>query len=391
MSVELLANETCLEDLNHSAPLSAKVESIHSALKEHLPFVDRIAADVYDAKTDLLKSHMDSAAEGDASSGQVGIETRLADVPALRDIMHSATPQPLLPDASRPWHISQQRRFQNGYGGYPSTCAMPMHHDDAFVGFVWFNSRRRGVFGAHALRTLEVFGHLIALIIVDDLSKERLLSRVARAVAMFTVQRDQETGAHIDRVAQYARIIARDLAAPHGFDDAFIEKLFLFAPLHDVGKIAIPDSILLKPGKLTPQEFDVMKTHTVRGRQLVDDLIAEFGLEGMEGVATLRNIMMYHHEALNGSGYPLGLQYSEIPIEARITAVADVFDALTSKRPYKEPMSNEQAFEILDQMAGTKLDPECIEALKNHRDEMVQIQHDHQEDFYGIGLTKFSE
>jgi HD-GYP domain-containing protein (c-di-GMP phosphodiesterase class II) len=157
----------------------------------------------------------------------------------------------------------------------------------------------------------------------------------------------------------------------------------MFAPLHDVGKLAIPDRILLKPGKLSPEEFEVMKTHTLRGRQLVDELIDGFGLDGMEGIDMLRNIAAFHHEALNGTGYPLGLKAEEIPVEARIIAVADVFDALTSRRPYKEAISNEEAFAMLAQMSGTKLDPECIHALAKHKEHILQIQLRFSEDIYG--------
>jgi HD-GYP domain-containing protein (c-di-GMP phosphodiesterase class II) len=382
MSLDLMAHEMTLEDLNHCAPLLVKMESIHRVLKSHLPIVDRIAADIYDPKSDLLKTLVESTGEN-SYRGHADYETHLRDEPALREILHSAAPQAVVAGTARYWQNPNQRRVHEGRSGYHSTCAMPTYYNGVFIGFVWFNSRKRRAFDALAMRTLDVFGHLISLVIVDELSKARLLSGVVKAIRAFSIQRDHETGTHIDRVAQYARIIANELAPQHGFDDAFIEKLFAFAPLHDVGKLAIPDSILLKPGKLDDEEFELMKTHTLRGQELVDELIADFGLGEMEGVAMLRNITMYHHEAVNGSGYPIGLKASEIPIEARIIAVADVFDALTSKRPYKAAWKNEEAYEMLRQMAGTKLDPECIEALNKHRDQVLEIQKKYPEDCYG--------
>ena len=382
MSLDLMAHEMTLEELNHCAPLLVKVESIHRVLKSHLPIVDRIAADVYDPQSDLLKTFVESTGENNFRD-HVDYETHLRDEPALREILQSAAPQAVVADRARFWQSPNQRQFREGRSGYHSTCAMPTYYNGIFIGFVWFNSRKRRAFDALAMRTLDVFGHLISLIIVDELAKVRLLSGVVKAMRAFSMQRDHETGTHIDRVAQYAKIIANELAPRHGFDDVFIEKLFAFAPLHDVGKLAIPDSILLKPGKLDDEEFEVMKTHTLRGQELVDELIADFGIGELEGVAMLRNITMYHHEAVNGSGYPFGLTASEIPIEARIIAVADVFDALTSKRPYKAAWKNEEAYEMLGQMAGTKLDPECIEALNKHRDQVLEIQREYPEDCYG--------
>ena len=164
-------------------------------------------------------------------------------------------------------------------------------------------------------------------------------------------------------MSYYARLIARHLAPRYGLSDEYVEKVFLFAPLHDVGKIGLPDSVLQKPGKLTAEEFELVKTHTLRGREIVDTLIADFELGDLEDVEALRNIAAYHHEAINGTGYPLGLAGSEIPLEARIIAVADVFDALTSRRSYKHAWSNDEAFALLRQLAGVKLDRDCVEVL----------------------------
>jgi HD-GYP domain-containing protein (c-di-GMP phosphodiesterase class II) len=148
----------------------------------------------------------------------------------------------------------------------------------------------------------------------------------------------------------------------------------MFAPLHDIGKIGIPDSVLLKQGRLSSDEIEVMKSHARKGREIIDDLLANFGLESVEHVDILRNIAEYHHECVNGRGYPSGLAGKQIPLEARIVAVADVFDALTSRRPYKEAWSNDQAFAMLETMAGESLDPECVRALFDCRRDVEHIQ-----------------
>jgi HD-GYP domain-containing protein (c-di-GMP phosphodiesterase class II) len=189
-----------------------------------------------------------------------------------------------------------------------------------------------------------------------------------------TLVRDQETGAHLARMARYARMIALKLAGRHGLSDESIEYLFQFAPLHDVGKISVPDTILLKPGKLTPQEFKTMQGHVVLGLDLIDLMAEDFDMRSMSYFSMLRNIIAYHHEALDGSGYPHGLRGEEIPLEARITAVADVFDALTSERPYKRAWTNQDAFDLLLDMSGTKFDPDCVAAMLECEDEIRDIQ-----------------
>jgi HD-GYP domain-containing protein (c-di-GMP phosphodiesterase class II) len=188
--------------------------------------------------------------------------------------------------------------------------------------------------------------------------------------------RDPETGGHLDRMAEFSRIIARELAAEgkHAFDDEYIERIYLYAPLHDLGKIGIPDRVLLKLGKLTQAETETMRTHSRKGVEMIDQMIENFGLRHFESIDVLRNIAHYHHEAIDGTGYPVGLKGEAVPIEARIIAVADVFDALTSRRPYKSPWSNDEAFSMLGRLAGTQLDRDCVEALVLNGERVKKIQ-----------------
>jgi HD-GYP domain-containing protein (c-di-GMP phosphodiesterase class II) len=189
-----------------------------------------------------------------------------------------------------------------------------------------------------------------------------------------THYRDIETGSHIDRTAHYARLIAREIAQNHNISDEQIEHIFMFSPLHDIGKIGIPDSILRKPGKLNEEETKIMMTHPAKGGEIINTILKDFGLGTFGHVDIMRNIAEYHHEAIDGSGYPKGLRGDEIPIEARISSVADIFDALTSHRAYKTPWSNEEAFTMLERLADTKLDRDCVEAMLKNIDKIVEIQ-----------------
>jgi putative two-component system response regulator len=178
--------------------------------------------------------------------------------------------------------------------------------------------------------------------------------------------RDECTGNHIRRTQAYVRLLATAMARlPHYsalLTPAYIEQMSKSAPLHDVGKIAIPDHILLKPGKHTPEEFAIMKTHAERGYEMLRRAGEQMGEQG-EFLTLAMEIAGSHHEKWDGSGYPKGLAGSAIPLSARLMAVADVFDALLARRPYKEPMSSEQATRIILEGRGQHFDPEVVDTF----------------------------
>ena len=186
------------------------------------------------------------------------------------------------------------------------------------------------------------------------------------AMASLAETRDNETGNHIRRTQHYVKVLAEHLRNHprfrHALDDATITMLFKSAPLHDIGKIGIPDRILLKPGKLTPEEFEIMKTHTTLGRDAIEHAEKQLGAD----VAFLRlakEIAYGHQEKWDGSGYPEGRSGDDIPFSARLMAVADVYDALISRRVYKAGMTHEQAVKIIQDGRGSHFDPDIVDAF----------------------------
>ncbi|MBD3240060.1 MAG: response regulator [Chitinivibrionales bacterium] len=175
--------------------------------------------------------------------------------------------------------------------------------------------------------------------------------------------RDEDTGEHIQRMSHYTSLVAEKM----GLALTTVELIRYASTLHDVGKIGIPDSILLKPGKLDPQEWVTMKTHTTIGGRILDGSKADFMKMG-------RVIALTHHEKWDGSGYPNGLKGSEIPLVGRITAIADVFDALTSRRPYKEPFSLDEALDIIKASRGSHFDPAVVDAFLELWDRIREVR-----------------
>lgn len=188
------------------------------------------------------------------------------------------------------------------------------------------------------------------------------------ALCSLTEVRDNETGGHIRRTQHYVRVLAERLRDHprfcHELNDETIDMMFRSAPLHDVGKVAIPDAILLKQGKLTPAEWEIMKRHPTYGRDAIAQAELELGEHGGSFLRFAREIAHCHHEKWDGSGYPQGLAGDDIPISARLMAAADVYDALMSRRVYKEAYSHERAMEMIQTERGRHFDPDVVDALQ---------------------------
>ena len=195
-------------------------------------------------------------------------------------------------------------------------------------------------------------------------------------LASLAETRDSETGNHIRRTQFYVKALARRLCENPGLaailTPRYIEMLFKSAPLHDIGKVGIPDSILLKPGRLSPEEFEIMKTHTTLGRQAIEHAEQLLGMQ-VDFLSMSKDIAQSHQEKWDGSGYPQQLAGDAIPLSARLMALADVYDALISRRIYKPAMSHEQAAASINAGRGTHFDPDVVDAFLAIQDEFQAI------------------
>lgn len=193
--------------------------------------------------------------------------------------------------------------------------------------------------------------------------------------ATLVESRDSLTGEHVRRTSEYVAVLGAEMKNrgmyPRVITSTYLEQLRMAAPLHDIGKIKIPDSILKSSGKLSPEEFEIMKSHTVEGGRIIEDTLKE--IEGDNFFVIAREVAVYHHEKWNGTGYPYGTKGEEIPISARIMAVADFFDALTSSRSYKKAYSAQKTYQILMEESGRSFDPKVVDCFMRSREEIEKI------------------
>ncbi|MEL7648529.1 MAG: HD domain-containing phosphohydrolase [Sedimentibacter sp.] len=261
--------------------------------------------------------------------------------------------------------------------GIKSSITLPLKINERPIGIIFFSSTKKNAYKDEHIMFLETLSSSIAIslnknIFIDEMQYSTLLALTKMAEA-----RDEDTGDHLDRMTAYAVRISEFLLEDNLFQDvitvSFLKNIQRFSPLHDIGKVGIKDGILLKPGKLTDEEYNEMKKHVKYGSEVLR--AAESNMEKLSYSVFKMGIEIVecHHEKWDGTGYPHCKNGREIPLSARIVAVADVFDALTSKRPYKKALTFEDSFSYILHERGMHFDPEIVDCLERHRSEFYKV------------------
>ncbi|MFB3237413.1 HD domain-containing protein [Aeromonas salmonicida] len=352
-----------------------RMQHLHATLRQRFDKLSRVAIAIYDPHTDRLKTFAHST---EGSSPLVQYEVKLSEVPSLRYLAEHKQPRVLDSLESLLGSGSEHSR-KLLEAGYASSYTEPLLFNSKLFGFLFCDAREPGYFDASIRTELATYAQMLAAIIAVEFFSIQTLSGALTTAREFSRYRDEETANHLRRMSAYSRLIARSVATRHSLSDEEVEFIYLFSELHDIGKIAVPDAILLKQGKLTPEEFEIMKIHPGKGREMIALMISEFGLDGIHHTDMLKNIIACHHERFDGTGYPQGLAGEAIPLAARIVAVADVFDALTSERPYKQAWPFDRAFACLEEHAGSQFDPVCVEAALRNKEAFRTIHQQYQE------------
>ncbi|MBP9713094.1 MAG: HD-GYP domain-containing protein [Sterolibacterium sp.] len=349
--------------------LGHKIAGIHERIKDHIGNVGRVGIALYNQETDQLSTFVHST---DGLTPLEHYRAHLAEVQSLKEL-HEHRQSRIIDDLAALSGSPSEHTRRILAAGYKSSYTSPLYAGDQLLGFLFFDSQEAAYFRQNVTMQLDTYAQLIAALISCDLSSARALHGVIATAHEFSRHRDNETSKHVQRVAWFARCVASELAQSHGLTDEDVEFIFQFAGLHDIGKIAVPDSILLKPGKLTAEEYLIAQGHVAKGLEMVEVMVREFGLSSEYHIKMLRSVVAAHHERIDGQGYPAGLRGDDIPLVGRILAVADVFDALTNPRPYKSAWSLNDALQYLRDHAGKQFDSDCVRALVTRFDEVCEI------------------
>ncbi len=262
-----------------------------------------------------------------------------------------------------------------------NTIILPVIVNDVNLGYAEFKNYIG--FKSSAISFIETLSQTLSFAFYKNLLFRDLLAIVTDGLADLAESRDPETRLHLTRMSTYSQIISKQLRKKEAYrdqiNDEFLMNIKLTSPMHDIGKVSVPDAVLLKPGKLTDDEYDIMKTHALEGSVVLRKIHERFERYNLHYFDMAAEIALCHQEKFDGRGYPNGLEGQEIPLSARISALADVFDALTSKRPYKEAFSLEKSYAIINESKGSHFDPEVVDAFFDAIDEIENIYHAYKE------------
>ena len=261
--------------------------------------------------------------------------------------------------------------------GIRSSMAYPLVVNGIGIGALIFASSTPNAYNGDLLAKARILANILAVAVEKTILVDDLILASITGLAKLVEAKDSETGLHLQRIQNYSKIIAEQLSTTSKYqrviDEQFIEDIYKFSPLHDIGKVGIADGILLKPAKLTEEEFAVMKRHTVIGAEVLKKSSNNLLRRGRHFFDMAIQIALGHHEKYDGTGYPYGLAGEAIPLSARIVSLADVFDALTSKRVYKQPIDIDVSFKMVADESGSHFDPDIVQAMLDRRLDIIEI------------------
>ncbi|MDT8410589.1 MAG: HD domain-containing protein [Wenzhouxiangellaceae bacterium] len=262
--------------------------------------------------------------------------------------------------------------------GLVTAALLPVRDNGRIESGLLIASANPNAFEGWRARWLENVGHLIAHAFYKSIHVEQLTISMIRGLAELAERHDRDTGQHLERMQRYAGIVARELVQNGSVDSSkmprFAEQVEAYAPLHDIGKVGISDAILRKPGPLTRSEVLQVREHPRIGAEVLAATGKRLGAEGDKLLAHALDIVLYHHEKYDGSGYPHGLVGDAIPLSARVVSLVDAFDALTSERAYKNAWSDEDAINYLEAARGKDFDPQVLDAFHTRIDEILRVR-----------------
>ncbi len=351
-----------------------EVSQLYLSLVEAMPGLCRMAVALYENESGVLHTFLKSPVESNLLTHYT---VSLDEVPSLKLLAETGNSRVV--DDIKSVGGDSFHSQEVSENGIRSSYTVPIFLGTELLGFVFFDSNEEAYFSENIVNTLAVYVKLIEALLALDILPVRALMGMISSSRRLTELKDRDTGKHIARVASYVEMIATELAMDMPILDEVIEYMWLYAPLHDLGKIGVPDDVLLKPERLDETEFNAMKKHVQLGVDIMTQILEDFKFQHLHHTDILKNMISTHHERWDGLGYPNGLSGEDIPLEGRILAVADVFDAMSSSRVYRERYSLDETFNYIESHAGRRFDPKCVAVFLAQREKVVDVYHRFQE------------
>lgn len=366
-----------IENLNKNISFEDLLDYIYNNFSEFIPYSHIGIALLKDNGKVLEASYGISAPSiNDLPKKLVGIRAKLSDT-SLGNIVNNGIPR-VINDLEK--YTQNSTAIYNKIlieAGIKSSISLPLKINGKPVGVIFFSSIYSNIYKPEHIKFLKTLSSSISIGFNKSIFIDELLYSTLLALTKMAEERDEETGDHLERIKKYSLKIAESLLEENVYENqityGFLKDIERFSPMHDIGKVGIRDSILLKHGKLSEEEFEEMKKHTVYGADVLR--IAEKNIVKYNKSMFTMGIQIAesHQEKWDGTGYPYQLSGTDIPLSARIVAVADVFDALTSQRPYKKAFSFRESFDMVVKERGKHFDPKIIDVFIKHRDDIFQI------------------
>ncbi|NLC94648.1 MAG: HD domain-containing protein [Bacilli bacterium] len=359
-----------IDNINEDTSFDGILQHMYHSFLNYIPYSHIGISLLKDNGKIIEASYGISKPEIDLANKLIGIKAELQST-SLFKIIESGQPR-IINDL--PTSVSNPDTPYNRVvleAGIKSSLTFPLKLYNKPVGVIFFSHTEKNAYNESHIAFLKTLSNSIAISLYKNLYIDELLYTLVLSLAKLVEARDEDTGEHIERMQKYSAYIAEMLLVDKVFPELtipMVKEIEKYSPLHDIGKVGVRDDILLKPGKLTEEEYKMMQEHTIYGAKVLkkaEENMLKFD-KSIFKVAI--DICLGHHEKWNGTGYPFHKKGDEIPLSARIVSVADVFDALTSKRPYKEAFSFEKSIEIIKSESGKSFDPRIVDCLLRHLD-----------------------
>lgn len=366
-----------IENMNKNLSFEGILNYIYSTFSEFIPYSHIGIALLKNNGTVLEASYgVSDPVLNDLPKKLVGLSAKVSET-SLERIVTDGTPR-IINDLEN--YTKNKEAPYNKIlleSGVKSSITLPLKVNDKPIGIIFFSNVEKNVYKEEHIEFLTTLANSIAISLNKNIFIDEMLYSTLLALTKMAEARDEDTADHLDRMTEYSVKITEILLKDNIYSDeitvSFMRGIERFSPMHDIGKVGVKDGILLKPGKLTEDEYEEMKKHVTYGVEVLRTAESNIAKQNYSMFKMGIEIVEGHHEWWNGAGYPYKKSGYDIPLSARIVAVADVFDALTSKRPYKKAFGFEESFDYILEGSGNHFDPAITNSFKKHKDEIYEL------------------